>query len=218
MIYQFVLYATMLCLSAATGYTVYDALESKSWSTPWPFVAAVGLEGLGFLSIWLLSAIVAHNRSLSATEKSYTLPSWRAWLPVVAYYLIVSALTVFLKIASDAYVYSLLLFPLAGLLVGWVAMEHATLKQHATSKAQARLDAKQARLEKKQHEQQPKQPLPTTQTNTKPGKIDRNLLVAQLRVTPGATNAELATPFGVSAEAVRKVRKKITPAELGLTK
>jgi hypothetical protein len=58
---------------------------------------------------------------------------------------------------------------------------------------------------------------PKKKTTAKHNRIDRVRLVGMLRTNPAATNQELATPFGVSAEAVRKLRKDITPAELGLT-
>lgn len=48
--------------------------------------------------------------------------------------------------------------------------------------------------------------------------IDRPRLVLMLSANPRATNEQLAQPFGVSAEAVRKMKKTITPSEIGLAK
>lgn len=147
MTYRIILYATLLCLASATGYTVYVALVAKEWEPVIAFTTAAGLEGLGFISIRLLASITEHNRALNATERGYKLPAWRAWFPVLSYGVIVSTLTVLLKIAPGAYVYSLLLFPIGCVLVGWVIMENSTLQQHATSKAEARKEAADKRKE-----------------------------------------------------------------------
>lgn len=214
---QVILYATLLCLSSATGYIVYGALVAKAWEPLFAGSTSFGLEGLGFISIHLLASITEHNRSLNATERGYKLPAWRAWLPVLSYGAIVGALTVMLKIVPEWYEYSLIAFPVSGVLVGWVIMENATLRNHAASKAQARQDAKKAKQDKKQEKQAaPQVVLPKPKPERK--GVDREQLVSLLRKDPGASNKALGAVFQVSAEAIRQRRKTITPAELGLTK
>lgn len=203
-----------------TGYVVSIALLKQQWPIVVVLVTALALEILGYFSVRLVMAVREHNRTLSAAERAYSVPERRVWLPVGFYVTVALTLTFLLEIAPGAYLWALLAFPFVGVLMAWIYSEFGVLENMAQSKVAARLAAKearaQARLEKKQPVEQPKQPEPTAQTTQERNKINRAALVAQLRLTPGATNAQLATPFGASAEGVRKVRKTITPAELGL--
>jgi hypothetical protein len=224
---KWVLAALPVLAPAPTGYIVFIAFLGQGWFWPAALVTALALEILGYFSARLIMVVMEHNRTLSAVEAGFAVPTWRAWLPVVAYSVIALFLTFFLKMFPAWFVGSFLAFPFIGLLSAWVTSEFRVLDDYAERKTKSRADAaeerKRAKAEKDAAKLAQQAAQPVAVVAEKPAKVARQpvtdtALLRRMQAQPGESYTELAQHFGVSRTAITRRAKRLLDVTEQVTK
>lgn len=201
---------------APTAYVVGAALQRV---LGWPIwvagLAALILEGLGFVAVDTAGQIYQYNRTNNAAERSakLTAPAGLAYAVAGLYLVVVLAFVLFLDTVKALARLAPAAFPFLSL-VGFLLF---TLRKDQQAREEARKEARQLaqanrHLARKALSNcaQGNVNLRTRQRQLAHKPITDNDLLAWWTAHPAASNAETGRQFGISRQAVQQRRENLT--------